>query len=81
MCRNNREANLDLLIVAAMAHSGLTQEQMGVIAPYQLQVKHFRRLTRDVYPELEINTVDQYQGRDKSVIIYSCTECSLERRM
>jgi DNA replication ATP-dependent helicase Dna2 len=25
-------------------------------------------------PELEINTVDQYQGRDKEAIIYSCTK-------
>ena len=76
-CVNNREANLALLIVSALAQSGLAQEQMGVIAPYQLQVQHFRRLTRDLYPELEINTVDQYQGRDKSVIIYSCTKSVL----
>lgn len=23
---------------------------------------------------IEVNTVDQYQGRDKEVIIYSCTK-------
>lgn len=27
-----------------------------------------------VHSELEVNTVDQYQGRDKDVIIYSCTK-------
>lgn len=25
---------------------------------------------------VEVNTVDQYQGRDKNVIIYSCTRTS-----
>ena len=78
-CVNKREAKLALLIVAALAQSGLAQNQMGVIAPYQLQVSHLKRLTRDLeMNELEINTVDQYQGRDKSVIIYSCTKSLTE---
>ena len=25
------------------------------------------------YPDVEVGTVDQYQGRDKLVILYSCT--------
>ena len=31
------------------------------------------------YSDIEINTVDQYQGRDKEVIIYSCTKHSNEK--
>lgn len=27
-----------------------------------------------VHSDIEVNTVDQYQGRDKEVIIYSCTK-------
>jgi len=27
-----------------------------------------------MYSDIEVSTVDQYQGRDKEVIIYSCTK-------
>ena len=53
---------------------------IGVIAPYRAQVsslkdaidrcsRHFKLTT-----PIEVNTVDQYQGRDKNIIIYSCTK-------
>lgn len=45
---------------------------IGVIAPYRDQVSLLRRsLTSH---GVEVSTVDQFQGRDKSVIIYSCTK-------
>ena len=47
-----------------------------MIAPYRGQV----RLLRAALPAaLEVNTVDQYQGRDKSVILYSCTRTAARR--
>lgn len=60
-------------IVDALNHSGLSYDQIGVIAPYQTQVQHLKRQLME-HRELEINTVDQYQGRDKEAIIYSCTK-------
>lgn len=30
----------------------------------------------NIHKDVEVNTVDQYQGRDKEVIIYSCTKNS-----
>lgn len=30
-----------------------------------------------IHPDIEVNTVDQYQGRDKEIIIYSCTKNSV----
>ncbi len=70
---NHFEADVALLIVKALHGSGLSHNQMGIIAPYQSQVQHLKKMTIDT-PELEINTVDQYQGRDKEAIIYSCTK-------
>lgn len=46
-------------------------ENIGVIAPFSAQVEVLRRvLSKDV----EVNTVDQFQGRDKHVIVLSCTK-------
>jgi superfamily I DNA and/or RNA helicase len=34
-----------------------------------------------MHSEIEVNTVDQYQGRDKEVIIYSCTKNTVAKVM
>lgn len=70
---NHLEADLALLIVKALHASGLPHDQVGLIAPYQSQVQHLKKMAAEM-PELEINTVDQYQGRDKDAIVYSCTK-------
>lgn len=52
---------------------GVSIDDIGVITPYQQQVRLLRD-TLKLVPGLsnaEVNTVDQYQGRDKSVIIIS----------
>lgn len=48
----------------------MVADNIGVIAPYREQVS----LLRDVVSQnVEVNTVDQYQGRDKEIIFYSGT--------
>lgn len=69
---NQMESDIILSIVSALNDCGITQNQIGIIAPYKSQVKHLQRKTSSM-PHLEINTIDQYQGRDKEVIIFSCT--------
>jgi DNA replication ATP-dependent helicase Dna2 len=70
---NHLEADIAMLIVQALHGSGLSYDQVGIIAPYQSQVQHLKKMAVEM-PELEINTVDQYQGRDKEAIVYSCTK-------
>lgn len=53
---------------------GLLAESIGVIAPYRAQVELLKNDMSSVHSDIEVNTVDQYQGRDKEVIIYSCTK-------
>ena len=49
---------------------------VGIIAPYQKQRRLLKQLFRDKFgPTLgnvEISTVDSYQGREKDIIIFSC---------
>ena len=45
---------------------------IGVMAPYRSQVSTLRKILTTL-PPADISTVDQFQGRDKDIIIYSCT--------
>ncbi|KAL3995621.1 AAA domain family protein [Acanthocheilonema viteae] len=47
---------------------GLPESDLGVISIYRY---HVEQLRRTVQAGIEVNTVDQYQGRDKSVIVLS----------
>jgi len=67
--RNVFEAAIVLRLVAGLLKGGLETKSIGIICPYTSQVE----LMRTLLPEIETNTVDQYQGRDKEIIIYSCT--------
>ena len=53
--------------------------RIGIISPYKSQVRHIRRALGKIKHKLclsgendiEINTVDAYQGREKDIIIIS----------
>ncbi|MEX2115002.1 MAG: AAA domain-containing protein [Pirellulales bacterium] len=66
---NRREADLVVQKVHALLTAGVAAEQIGVITPYAAQA----RLLREKLPmtELEIDTVDGFQGREKEAIIFS----------
>ena len=50
---------------------GVRPDQIGVIAPYNSQMKLLASHLQNVHPQLEIKTVDGFQGREKEVIIMS----------
>lgn len=74
---NYCEAAVILEIVHDLLASGVDGSLIGIIAPYVLQVELLKRLIGRVNSSIEVNTVDQYQGRDKEIIIYSCTRTGL----
>ncbi|CAD6207928.1 GSCOCG00003186001-RA-CDS [Cotesia congregata] len=69
-CVNYCEAAIILKLLNVLSEAGIESTEIGVIAPFTAQVSLLKRLIEN---KIEINTVDQYQGRDKSVIIFSCT--------
>lgn len=54
-----------------LLQGGVSKENIGVIAPYKLQV--LKISSKLANTGVEVSTVDQFQGRDKNIIIYSCT--------
>lgn len=59
--------------------AGCKATDIGIIAPYRQQLKAISGLLESpAFSSVEVNTVDKYQGRDKSVIIVSFVRSSLE---
>jgi predicted DNA helicase len=68
---NPKEANLVIRLVRELFEAGVCANQIAVIAPYAAQVRFLRN--RMDAPELEIDTVDGFQGREKEVVIITMT--------
>jgi regulator of nonsense transcripts 1 len=76
---NRAEVHACEKIVTAFLKAGATPQQIGVITPYEGQrayiVSYMRRngsLASDLYEDIEVASVDSFQGREKDFIILSC---------
>ena len=67
--RNPEEARLVLKKVRQLRDAGLRMEDIAVIAPYAAQVRLLREQSID--HDLEIDTVDGFQGREKEAVVIS----------
>ncbi|XP_068218032.1 DNA replication ATP-dependent helicase/nuclease DNA2-like [Palaemon carinicauda] len=80
MVINSRETSCVLILIKTLLKAGLSADDIGVITPYRAQVKNISTHVKkevELGHRVEVNTVDQYQGRDKSVIIYSCVRSGI----
>ncbi|KAL3693543.1 hypothetical protein R1sor_007194 [Riccia sorocarpa] len=69
---NSGEAKLLLRVVQVIHDGGVTLEGIGVISPYNAQVDYLQRLAATAgIADLEINTIDKFQGRDKDCVLIS----------
>lgn len=68
---NESEALLVKGHIETLIESNVSQEAIGVIAPYSAQVSLLKKLIHEKHPLIEISTVDGFQGREKEVIILS----------
>ena len=67
--RNPGEANVVAKIVGSWLAAGLAASEIGVITPYAAQARLLRE--RVAEREVEIDSVDGFQGREKTAIIIS----------
>jgi superfamily I DNA and/or RNA helicase len=72
---NRSEASQVVKIVQLLLSCPDTSGDIGVIAPYSAQVRLLRELfeviekeTKEKFPNLEVSTVDGFQGREKEVL-------------
>ncbi|KAG0567437.1 hypothetical protein KC19_7G135000 [Ceratodon purpureus] len=86
--RNRQEANLVMNIVERLISDPDISGDIGVIAPYAAQVRLLRDLLLILekqdpgkFINVEVATVDGFQGREKEVIVFSTVRCNKERRL
>lgn len=68
---NRMEALCVRNLIAALIGGGLGGDQVCVIAPFRGQCRLLGQFLSAYPPEMEISTVDRYQGRDKDCVILS----------
>ncbi|GBG86492.1 hypothetical protein CBR_g41486 [Chara braunii] len=69
---NVGEAIILLQIAKTLVSCGVTAVSIGAICPYQAQVRLLSRMsTNEGLPDMEVHTVDKYQGRDKDCVLVS----------
>lgn len=73
---NPQEAELVVRLVGELEAAGVELTDIAVITPYSAQVRHLRELLPDM--ELEINSVDGFQGREKEAVIVSLVRSNVE---
>lgn len=54
-----------------LIQSGLRQEDVAVITPYNLQMELIKAKLHPKYPLVEVKSVDGFQGREKEAIVLS----------
>ncbi|NXX10761.1 SMBP2 protein, partial [Podargus strigoides] len=68
---NPGEVQLAGLHIQALVEAGVKAQDIAVVAPYNLQVDMLREHLCHRYPELEIKSVDGFQGREKEAVVLS----------
>jgi ATP-dependent RNA/DNA helicase IGHMBP2 len=90
--RNPGEAEVVMKYVSQLASMGIPLASIGIITPYSAQVNLLRSMRKDdtqnnlcilgpSSQELEISTVDGFQGREKDVIIISMVRSGTNRQV
>lgn len=76
---NRTEAANVEKIVTQFLRGGVTPDQIGIITPYEGQraylvqyMQYSGSLRSDLYEQLEVASVDAFQGREKDYIVLSC---------
>jgi predicted DNA helicase len=75
---NSGEAELIVARVRALLAAGLSPRDVGVISPYRAQAALLRRLlsSEPGATDLEVDTIDAFQGREKEVVLVSLTRAN-----
>lgn len=71
---NPYETSIIVTLVKILLKCGVPSSSIGVMSPFVLQVSQLSYFLQSL--GIEVNSIDQYQGKDKEIIIYSSTKSS-----
>ncbi len=78
--RNEGEAELVVRHLASLLDAGLDPREVAVITPYAAQATAIRDrvAARGLSPDVEVDTVDAFQGREKDAVLVSTVRSNAE---
>jgi DNA polymerase alpha-associated DNA helicase A len=68
---NDGEAALVKMHVGNLVSAGVKPNDIAVVTPYNAQLAMLSQLLKETYPEIELGTVDGFQGREKEAVVVS----------
>jgi superfamily I DNA and/or RNA helicase len=77
---NEGEADLIVARVHELLAAGLNPRELAVITPYSAQARLLRERLAAI-EELEVDTVDAFQGREKDAVLVSLVRCNTEQSL
>ncbi len=77
---NDGEADLVVAHARALLARGLSPRELAVVTPYRAQAQALRERLQDV-PEVEVDTIDAFQGREKDAILLSLVRSNTEQAL
>jgi predicted nucleic acid binding AN1-type Zn finger protein len=78
---NEGEAHVIAKYIAELISLGVTENQIAVITPYYAQVKLLRTVIHCTLPNIKVNTVDGFQGREKEIVIISMVRSNKDKEI
>ena len=76
---NAEEAQLLLEELSRMLEYGVPPKEIAIISPYSAQVRLL--ISRSPHPDVEIDSVDGFQGREKELVMVSLVRSNMEGEM
>ncbi|PNS16366.1 DNA polymerase alpha-associated DNA helicase A [Sphaceloma murrayae] len=75
---NPSEAEVVRMHVEKLVKGGVKPGDIAVITPYNGQLALLSQLLKERYPDMELGSVDGFQGREKEAVIVSLTRSNAE---
>lgn len=84
--KNDAEAQCIVqLVVPKLIEQGLSPKDFAIVAPYKSQVSnikgHLKTAKSGLYQQIEVSTLDSFQGMEFDVIIFSFTRSALDSKV
>ncbi|CBF79824.1 hypothetical protein AN7652.2 [Aspergillus nidulans FGSC A4] len=81
----SKSNEMEALVVARhvdnLVQAGVRPEDIAVITPYNGQLAVLSQMLREKYPDLELGSVDGFQGREKEAVVVSLVRSNSEHEV
>ncbi|OAL21995.1 hypothetical protein AYO22_07592 [Fonsecaea multimorphosa] len=78
---NEMEAAVAAMHVKNLVEAGVRDEDIAVVTPYNAQLALLSSVLKEKYPNIELGSVDGFQGREKEAVVVSLVRSNAEKEV